>query len=157
MIEQLQLFWQQLTVLLESWGYLGLFTGSFIAASAIPFPGELLYIFCVSKLSAPLCVIVATLGNTLGAVTLYLMGMLCNLEWLCKHTRINYNRVRRIRYWLRHKGAPIAFLAFLPGLGQCIVLALGVIRCNLPKVTLFMMVGKCARYMVVAWITRSLM
>lgn len=146
----------QLTVFLESWGYLGLFLGAALAASIVPFPSELLFVFCVKQLDPVLCVLVATVGNTLGGITLYLMGMLGSLDWIEKHTRIDKNRVRRIRYWLRHRGAPMAIFSFLPAIGQCIVLALGLLRCSLPATTVFMFIGKGFRYVVVALATLSI-
>ncbi len=161
-----------LEIFLESWltnlyqivqtalangGYVGLFFACCLAASIVPFPSEAVFILCITNLDPVYCIIWATLGNTLGGLTLYWMGSLGKVEWLVKYAHIDYNRVRRIKFWLRHKGAPIAFLSFLPGMGQVIVIALGLMRCNWIKVMLFMCLGKGTRYIVVAIITLTAM
>ena len=143
-------FYVQLNQIFMSWGYLGLFLAAALAASIVPFPSELIFAFCVTRLDPVLCVVSATLGNVLGGITLYWMGMLGKVEWLSKCHFVKYERVRRMRYWMRHKGAPIAFFGFLPAIGQAIIIVLGMMRCNIYRVTFFMALGKCSRYIVVA-------
>ena len=52
------------------------FLAAALAASIVPFPSELIFAFCVTRLDPVLCVVSATLGNVLGGITLYWMGML---------------------------------------------------------------------------------
>ena len=70
-------FVDTLIQLLIDWGYIGLFISALLAGSIIPFSSELVMIALVKVgLSPVLCVIAATLGNTVGGMTCYYMGRL---------------------------------------------------------------------------------
>lgn len=59
---------ETITQLLIDWGYLGLFISALLAGSIIPFSSELVMVALVKVgLSPAVCVLAATLGNTLGA------------------------------------------------------------------------------------------
>ena len=63
-------------------GYLGLFASAFLASTLIPVSSEaVLGVLSLSEaFSAPALVVVATAGNTLGAVVNWLLGRYC-LRW----------------------------------------------------------------------------
>lgn len=147
--------YHQFIILLESWGYTGLFCGTAMASSVVPFPSGVLFLFCVTTLNPVRCVCVAAVGNTLGSMILYYFGTKGDINWFSKYTKVNINRVRRVRYYLRHRGSPMAFFAFLPGLGQCISIALGLLRCNWMKVVFFMLLGKFIRFAFIAYLALS--
>lgn len=154
-ISQLQGFYDQLSVVLESWGYIGLFLATFLAATIVPFPSEIIFIFCISTngLNPLLCIIIATTGNTLGALTLYWMGTLGKLRWLCTYGRIPPHKLRRFVKKAQKWGPPLGLLSFLPAFGQLIVISLGLLHCDLKKTTIFIMLGKGGRYIVIALIS----
>ena len=56
---------------LIEWGYLGLFIGSFVAGSVIPFSSEAVLVACIGPLGldATLCTLFATAGNVAGGMT----------------------------------------------------------------------------------------
>ena len=57
---------------LESLGLLGLFLGTFLAATVLPFSSDALYLFILAASDNPLaCFVVGTAGNWLGGVTTY--------------------------------------------------------------------------------------
>lgn len=64
-------------------GYFGLFLGSFVAATVVPFSSD---VQLVAMLAAGgnvwFCVVVATLGNWLGGLTSYWLGWLGKWEWI---------------------------------------------------------------------------
>lgn len=153
--QSIQEWYVQAQVVLESWGYVGLFLATFLAATIVPFPSELVFIFCVSHdgLSPLYCILIATIGNTLGALTLYWMGTLGKLRWLCVYGRIPPHKVRRFCRKAQKWGPPLALISFLPAIGQLIVISLGLLHCDLKKVTIFTLVGKGLRYVVTALIT----
>lgn len=140
---------------LESWGYIGLFTATFLAATIVPFPSELVFIFCVSTdgLSPFFCILIATIGNTLGALTLFWMGTLGKLRWLCTYGRIPPHKIRRFCKKAQKWGPPLALFSFLPAIGQLIVISLGLLNCDLKKTTIYIFTGKGIRYIVTALIT----
>ena len=59
-------------------GYLGLFIASFLAATVVPFSSEVVFsaMIYLQHLDPWTCVFVATLGNWLGGMTSYYVGLL---------------------------------------------------------------------------------
>ena len=63
-------FVDSLVQLLIDWGYFGLFISALLAGSIIPFSSELVMIALVKVgLNPAMCVLSATLGNTIGGMT----------------------------------------------------------------------------------------
>ena len=70
-------FVDTLVQLLIDWGYVGLFISALLAGSIIPFSSELVMLALVKVgLNPAICVLAATLGNTMGGMTCYYMGHL---------------------------------------------------------------------------------
>ena len=68
-------FVDTLVQLLIDWGYVGLFISALLAGSIIPFSSEIVMVALVKVgLSPALCVLSATLGNTLGRHDVLLHG-----------------------------------------------------------------------------------
>ena len=131
-------FVDTLVQLLIDWGYVGLFISALLAGSIIPFSSEIVMVALVKVgLSPALCVLSATLGNTLGGMTCYYMGRLGRIDWM--------------QHFLQGKGALMAFFAFLPFVGEAIAIALGFMRSNLMLTTTSMFAGKLVRYIAMLW------
>jgi membrane protein YqaA with SNARE-associated domain len=119
-----------------------LFTLSFAAATLVPLPSEaslFAYVHLYPERAA-LAVAVATLGNTAGGMTSYLIGRLIPQE------RINTRAIE----WLRRYGSPATLLAWLPIVGDALCVAAGWLRMNSVLVLCFMAAGRLARYVAVA-------
>lgn len=149
-IQTLTLYIEQLSNVLATWGYLGVFLATFIASSFIPFPSSVIYVLALteSNLNPIVCILCATVGNTCGSLILFSIGRLGKLRWLCTYGRIKPLKVRHFVKKAQKWGPPLAFLAFFPGFGQTVVVALGLLRCDAMKTTLFIMLGKLVRYIV---------
>ena len=66
-------------------GYWGLFLGSFLAATIIPFSADVLLIGMLVAGGSPWAVIaIATIGNFLGGLTSYGVGRIGKWEWIIK-------------------------------------------------------------------------
>ena len=118
-----------------------LFAASFLASTLIPISSEAA-LFAVLRLHADLAwlaVIVATLGNTLGGLTTYLIGRYIG----SKKPLTQLERVRRY-------GSPLLALAWLPFVGDGLCLAAGWAKLNWVAVALWSAAGRFARYWVVA-------
>lgn len=60
---------------LENLGLFGLFVGTFLAATILPFSSDALYIAVLLLTKDPVgCFAVGTVGNWLGGVTTYFLG-----------------------------------------------------------------------------------
>lgn len=92
---------------------------------------------------ASLAIALATLGNTAGGMTTYLMGRLVPARTQAKLDP-------RALGWLRAYGAPATFLSWLPLVGDAIGLAAGWLRLSWPAVLAFMASGRLVRYLVVS-------
>ena len=133
-------FVDSLVQLLIDWGYLGLFISALLAGSIVPFSSELVMIALIKVgLSPVMCVLFATLGNTIGGMTCYYMGRL---------VKVKKEKVDKMQTFLQGKGALMGFFAFLPFVGEVIAIALGFMRSNVWLTTSSMFAGKLIRYAV---------
>lgn len=142
-------FIDTLIQLLIDWGYIGLFLSALLAGSIIPFSSELVMVALVKVgLSPAICVIAATLGNTIGGMTCYCMGRLGKTDWIEKYFKVKKEKTDRMQRFLQGKGALMAFFAFLPFVGEAIAIALGFMRSNVLLTTSSMFIGKLIRYII---------
>lgn len=121
---------------------LGLFAASFAAATLFPLPSEAA-LFAYLKAypeRAVLAIAVATIGNTLGGMTTYLIGR------LVPNRKIEHKPLRLLHRW----GAPATFFAFLPIVGDALSAGAGWLRVNWIAALAFMAAGRLSRYILVA-------
>jgi membrane protein YqaA with SNARE-associated domain len=119
-----------------------LFAASFAAATLFPLPSEaalFAYLKAYPEHTA-LAIAVATLGNTAGGMTTFLLGR------LVPNRRIDNQAVRLLHRW----GAPITFFVWLPIVGDALSAAAGWLRVNWVAALAFMAAGRLSRYIVVA-------
>lgn len=142
-------FIDTLIQLLIDWGYAGLFLSALLAGSIVPFSSELVMMALVKiGLSPVICVIAATLGNTIGGMTCYYMGRLGKTDWIEKYFKVKKEKIDKMQHFLQGKGALMAFFAFLPFVGEAIAIALGFMRSNVLLTASSMFIGKLIRYIV---------
>ncbi len=133
---------------LLDWGYLGLFIGSFLAATILPLSSEILVTGLLYAGAKPLFVlIVATLGNWTGSLSTYLLGWLGKWEWIEKWLKITPEKMEKQQNRITKYGASLAFLAWLPIVGDVFALALGFYKVDYKKCALFMLIGKFCRFL----------
>lgn len=120
-----------------------LFAASFLAATLVPLPSEAALFAYLQAYPdrAALAVAVATIGNTAGGMSSYLLGRLVPQKKLDE---------KAVSY-LKHYGAPATLLAFLPVIGDALCVAAGWLRIPWLAALGFMAAGRLARYVVVAW------
>ena len=130
----------------ESVSLWALFVSSFLAATLLPGGSEAV-LFGVLKLHPGqlwLALAVATLGNTLGGLSSYLIGRIIPQKLQLK----GLASVQRF-------GTPVLLLSWVPIIGDPLCVAAGWLRLNLWWSTLFIAVGKFARYAVIALISAN--
>jgi len=123
----------------------GLFIASFVAATLLPLPSEVT-LFAYLQLhpdKTVLAVTVATVGNTAGGMTSYLIGR------LVPQRKIEPKAMQTLRRY----GPPVTALAWLPIVGDALSVAAGWLRMNWVAVLGFMAAGRLARYLVVAFLS----
>jgi membrane protein YqaA with SNARE-associated domain len=119
-----------------------LFVASFAAATLIPLPSEaalFAYLQLHPDLTA-LAVAVATVGNTAGGMTSYLIGR------FLPQKKLDSRAIQSVRRY----GAPVTLLAWLPLVGDALCVAAGWLRIHWAAALGFMAAGRLARYLAVA-------
>jgi membrane protein YqaA with SNARE-associated domain len=118
-----------------------LFASSFLAATLLPGGSEVV-LFGMLKLHPEqswAAIGVATLGNTLGGLSSYLIGRL-----------IPQKTELRGLTAVRRYGCPVLLLSWVPFLGDPLCVAAGWLRLSPWLSTFFIALGKFGRYLVVA-------
>ena len=129
------------TLLSPEGGLAGVFLASFLAATVVPFSSEAV-LFGYLKLhpaNAALAVALATLGNTAGGMTTYLLGRLVPRREL-PHLGL-----------VSKYGAPVLVFAWLPIIGDALCAAAGWLRVHWLAALGCMAAGRLARYLVIAY------
>lgn len=135
--------------ILITWGYIGVFIASFLAATVLPFSSEVVLTgVLVAGAAYWPCMIAATIGNFLGGMSCYYLGRLGKIEWIEKYLKLDRSKIERVQKWIEGKGSIMAFFVFLPGVGDFIAVALGYMRGNVWIVAISMFIGKALRYWI---------
>ena len=98
-----------------TWGYPGLFLGSFLAATILPFSSEILVTGLLLAGASPLYVlIIATTGNWLGSLSTYGIGWLGKWEWIEKWFKVSREKIEKQQGKIAKYGSLLAFLVWAP-------------------------------------------
>lgn len=121
-----------------------LFASSFLAATLLPGGSEAVLFALLRQNPEQLWLLlaVATLGNTLGGLSSYLIGRL-----IPQHKPLK--GLAAVQRW----GSPVLLLSWVPLVGDPLCVAAGWLRLNPLWSLLFIAVGKFARYWVIAVLT----
>lgn len=131
----------------KDYGYWGMGVLAFLSGTVVPIASEaLLVLFLSLGLSAVGITLVATLGNTLGGITCFMLGSLASKEWLLRFFKIPEKRMKRADRMIQKYGYWTAAISFVPALGEALLVMLGVMRVNKTKVIIVMALGKLIRY-----------
>lgn len=126
------------------WGLFGLFVICFISSTIIPFPSEAAVIYFLSSdESAAIVLLIATLGNSLGGSTNYFLGKFSRKLTSKKHPKAE-QLVQRFGSWS-------AIFAWLPFIGDPIMIVLGYYKTPIIATFVLMTLGKGIRYLVLYW------
>jgi membrane protein YqaA with SNARE-associated domain len=140
---------------LQSWatpemGLWGLFGSAFLSATVLPGSSEVVLTALITAYPSQAWpgFFVALAGNLAGCLLTFGMGH-AGREGYARFQRVHVDtegpQVQRLRRW----GAPALVLAFLPLVGDALVLAAGWLKLPLWQSMAWIAVGKGARYLVV--------
>ncbi len=132
-------------------GYSGLFFAGFLSATILPMNSEAVILLLLSQDFDPWsCILIATIGNSLGGLTNYFLGLLGNPKWL-KHIGINEEKILTFERRIQKYGYWLAFFSWVPFIGDPMIVALGFFRVSFWRVALLVILGKFLRYLVLAF------
>jgi membrane protein YqaA with SNARE-associated domain len=142
---------------LVAYGYLGLFVGSFLAATILPFSSEILLSVLLFNSSDPVWAVgVATGGNVLGSVANYGLGFLGNTLVLKKLLGLSQKDILTGEQRFKKYGLVSLFFAWIPIIGDPLTVAAGLLKIDLMLFVAIVTAGKLARYAVLAFSLLSL-
>ena len=131
------------------YGYFGLFLASFLAATILSVASELILTgMLVYGYEPVMCIVVASVGNTLGACLNYGIGYLGDPNWLEK-LGAKPTAIARWQGQIHRFGSAMALLCWLPFIGDIIGIALGFFKAPWLPTFLYMALGKTIRYVLV--------
>lgn len=134
---------------LESLGLLGLFIGTFLAATVLPFSSDALYIAVLAATGDTAgCLAVGTLGNWLGSVLTYWTGWLGKWEWIEKWFNVRRETLEKQKAKIDRYGVWLALLAWVPFVGDVIAIALGFYRTRPGATMVLLLIGKFVRFLL---------
>lgn len=127
----------------------GLFLSAFVSSTLFPGGSEVvLGVLAAEGQTNPwLLLIIASLGNTLGALTTWLLGYLLarRLPLEAKLSEQRQRALVRLRRW----GSPVLLLSWLPVAGDPLCFAAGYLRLPFLASLFFIALGKVARYVMI--------
>ncbi len=133
--------------------YLLLFLSAFLAATILPFYSEvILFGLLRADYDPVLLVFVASIGNTLGAVVNWLLGLYI-LHF--QHRRWFYfkpEQIQKAQDWFNRYGTWTLLLAWLPVGGDALTLVAGIMRVPFWIFVLLVAIGKTARYVSIVFL-----
>jgi len=134
--------------------YLLLFGSAFLAATVLPFYSEVVLYALLRAGGDPLAlVVIATLGNTLGALVNWVLGRY--LLHFQDRRWFYFNRVQieKAQRWYRRYGFWSLLLAWMPVGGDALTLIAGIMKVRLWLFLLLVGTGKALRYISVVYVT----
>ena len=123
-------------------GLWGLFIAAFVSATILPGNSEIVLLAVLAKFPALFweSILVATIGNTLGGMTSYAVGRILPAK-----------AERRALAWLTRHGEWVLLLSWVPVIGDALCVAAGWLRIDPWRALLMLALGKCARYLALAF------
>lgn len=138
---------------LEGLGLLGLFIGTFLAATILPFSSDALYLAVLAATHDPAgCILVGTVGNWLGSVVTYWMGWIARWDWLEKWFKVKRETLEKQKAKIDKYGVWLALICWVPFIGDVIAIALGFYRTPPVRTMLLLLVGKFLRFLCWNWL-----
>ncbi len=134
--------------------YLTLFATAFAAATIIPGFSEAVFTTLLLEHGEDwvALLLVASAGNTLGGVANWLLGRFL-LHWQGrKWFPVSAPRLAQADRLFQRFGYPLLLLSWVPIIGDPITVAAGVLRARFLPFLVLVLIGKAARYAIIAWV-----
>lgn len=134
--------------------YLLLFGSAFLAATVLPFSSEVVLFALLREGGDPFAlVVVATLGNTLGAVVNWLLGRYLlhfrDRRWFY----FSAAQIDNAQCWFQRYGIWSLLFAWLPIGGDGLTLIAGIMKVRLSVFLLLVGTGKALRYVSIVYLS----
>ncbi len=139
--------------ILLPYGYLGLFLASFLASTVLPLGSEGLVILLILRnFNIFSVVLVATVGNYLGACTSYYIGLAGRTQLIEKYLHINATQMEHAQVWFEKYGSWSLLFTWVPVLGDALPVAAGMMKLKFGLFSILVFTGKLLRYGALAYL-----
>jgi membrane protein YqaA with SNARE-associated domain len=136
--------------------YITLFATAFFSATLLPMGSEALLLYDVSQYDSVLLLwSVATLGNTLGSVLNYWLG-LKGEGYLEKKEVASAKKMKNAKVFFEKYGGWTLLLSWMPIIGDPLTFIAGVLGYSFKRFVLIVALAKGVRYAVVIFLASSL-
>ncbi len=133
-------------------GYFGLFLSSFLAATLLPFSSEAVLGFLLFKdLDPTLLISLATLGNVLGSLFNYAVGLWGRTLLAGRLFRVREDEFIKAEERFRKYGVLSLLFAWVPVIGDPLTIVAGALRIDILAFLALVTAGKLARYLAVGY------
>lgn len=121
---------------------------AFIGATIFPFSSEVVLIALLTQPTANpyIAITCATAGNWIGGLSSYYLGYLGRWEWMERYLKVKHSTLEAQRSRIERWGAAVALMTWLPAIGDIFAVALGFYRVSFGMCAIYMLIGKCARF-----------
>ena len=132
--------------------YLILFISAFISATLFPLGSEALLIYDIKEgYNIYFLVFVATIGNSLGSLLNYFLG-LKGEEYLVEKKLLNEKMIIKSKVYFDKYGSVCLLFSWLPIIGDPITFVAGILKYNLKKFIVLVIIAKLSRYLFIAYL-----
>jgi membrane protein YqaA with SNARE-associated domain len=132
--------------------YLTLFITALISATLFPLGSEALLIYDITQgHNIYLLLFFATIGNSLGSVINYFLG-LKGEEYLINKKLINEKYISKIKTYFDKYGFWSILFSWLPIIGDPITFVAGILKYDFRKFLILVIIAKFSRYLFVAFL-----
>lgn len=132
--------------------YLTLFFSALISATLFPLGSEALLIYDINEgYNLYLLLLFATLGNVLGSVINYFLG-LKGEEFLIRKKYLKEKKIEKYKSFFNKYGAYTLLLSWAPIIGDPITFIAGILKYDLKKFLLLVTIAKFGRYLFLAFL-----
>jgi membrane protein YqaA with SNARE-associated domain len=136
--------------------YITLFTVAFLSATLLPMGSEALLLYDISQNHSLLLLwIFATLGNTLGSMVNYWLG-LKGEKYLEEKGHLSAQNMEKARGFFDTYGGWTLLLSWVPIIGDPLTFIAGVLGYNFKWFSIIVAVSKGTRYAIVIFLASSL-
>lgn len=133
--------------------YITLFLASFLAATVLPFYSEVV-LFALIRQGEPAValIIIASVGNTLGAAVNWGLGRFLLQYQDRRWFYFKADQVGRMQYWFQRYGVWSLLFSWLPLGGDALTFIAGVMKVRFGIFLILVGIGKSLRYIVVVYL-----
>lgn len=132
--------------------YLTLFITAFISATLFPLGSEALLIYDITQgHNIYLLLFFATIGNSLGSVINYFLG-LKGEEYLINKKLLNEKYISKTKTYFDKYGFWSILFSWLPIIGDPITFVAGILKYDFRKFLILVIIAKFSRYLFIAFL-----